>query len=320
MITLNGAEPNINVESNLAFLNNVLELTGSLRISSGSTDSFEIRNTGPGIGIGANALRFANSVFSNVAIGSSAMPFVLGGNNTALGDSAGQQLRAGDGNTFIGFAAGGGGGANTITGDFNIGMGYLPMGGLTTGNSNIGVGQQALLQLSTGNYNTAIGYQAGWNITIGENNTLVGNITGSASLSNHVIIADGAGVNRLISDDNNVTRFTNAIKSVTYRETFSDAGTGGSVTLDLSTANNFRRQFNGNATVTFSNPPASPNGFGFTLVTVNAGAYTITWPGSVDWAGGSAPTLTSSGTDVLVFYTYDGGTTYYGFVSGKNMN
>ena len=72
--------------------------------------------------------------------------------------------------------------------------------------------------------------------------------------------------------------------------------------------------------MTFSNPPASPNGFGFTLVTVNAGAYTITWPGSVDWAGGSAPTLTSSGTDVLVFYTYDGGTTYYGFVSGKNMN
>jgi hypothetical protein len=24
--------------------------------------------------------------------------------------------------------------------------------------------------------------------------------------------------------------------------------------------------------------------------------------------------------DVLVFYTYDGGTTYYGFVTGKNLS
>jgi hypothetical protein len=55
-------------------------------------------------------------------------------------------------------------------------------------------------------------------------------------------------------------------------------------------------------------------------VTVNAGAYSITWPASIDWAGGTPPILTSSGTDVLVFYTYDGGVTYYGFVTGKNLS
>jgi hypothetical protein len=110
------------------------------------------------------------------------------------------------------------------------------------------------------------------------------------------------------------------INSTVYRETFSDLGTGGSATLDLSTANNFRRQFNGTSTITFSGAPASPIGFGFTLITVNAGAYSITWPASVDWVGGSAPILTSSGTDVLVFYTYNGGTTYYGFVTGKNLS
>ena len=59
--------------------------------------------------------------------------------------------------------------------------------------------------------------------------------------------------------------------------------------------------------------------FGFTLVAVNAGGYTITWPSGTKWAGGAAPILTSSGTDILVFYTYDGGSTYYAFVSGKNM-
>jgi hypothetical protein len=110
------------------------------------------------------------------------------------------------------------------------------------------------------------------------------------------------------------------INSTVYRETYSDLGTGGSVTLDLTTANNFRRQFSGTATVTISNAPISPIGFGFTLVAVNAGAYSITWPVSVKWVGGSAPILTSSGTDVLVFYTYDGGTTYYGFVTGKNLS
>ena len=112
---------------------------------------------------------------------------------------------------------------------------------------------------------------------------------------------------------------TTSITATTFRETYSDRGTGGSVTLDLSTGNNFRRQFNTNSTVSFTNAPVS-NAFGFTLITVNAGAYTIVWPGNVDWAGGGAPTLTSVGTDILVFYTYDGGTTYYGFVSGKNFS
>jgi hypothetical protein len=109
------------------------------------------------------------------------------------------------------------------------------------------------------------------------------------------------------------------INSTVYRETFSDLGTGGSTTLDLSTANNFRRQFNGTSTITITNAPGSPTGFGFTFVVVNAGAYSITWPAAVDWVGGSAPILTSSGTDVLVFYTYNGGSTYYGFVTGKNL-
>jgi hypothetical protein len=30
--------------------------------------------------------------------------------------------------------------------------------------------------------------------------------------------------------------------------------------------------------------------------------------------------LTSSGVDILVFYTYDGGTSYYGFLVGRDMS
>ena len=53
---------------------------------------------------------------------------------------------------------------------------------------------------------------------------------------------------------------------------------------------------------------------------VNAGAFAITWPASIEWVNGISPILTSSGTDVLSFFTFDGGTTYYGFVVGKNMS
>jgi hypothetical protein len=143
-----------------------------------------------------------------------------------------------------------------------------------------------------------IGAQAEPNLTFdGTTLTLTGNLGATGYISSNSYIA-----------------------STTFRETYNDLGTGGSVTIDLSTANNFRRQFNSTPTITFTNPPAS-NAFGFTLVVVNAGAYAFTWPANIDWVNGpNAPLLTTSGVDVLVFYTFDGGTTYLGFVGGKNFN
>jgi hypothetical protein len=41
---------------------------------------------------------------------------------------------------------------------------------------------------------------------------------------------------------------------------------------------------------------------------------------AVKWAGGEAPDLTSSGTDVLCFTTFDGGTNYYGFPGGLDFS
>jgi hypothetical protein len=86
----------------------------------------------------------------------------------------------------------------------------------------------------------------------------------------------------------------------------------------LSTANNFARTVTSGGTITMTNPP-SGKAFGFTLALTNGGGYVITWTG-VKWAGGiTSPTLTTSGTDIIVIYTYDGGSTYYGFLVGKNM-
>ena len=79
------------------------------------------------------------------------------------------------------------------------------------------------------------------------------------------------------------------------------------------TGNVFALTTNQNTTFTFSNPPASGTAYGFTLKLTAGGTHTITYPGSVDFAGGTAPDAPASGeTDVLVFITVDGGTNWYG--------
>jgi len=41
---------------------------------------------------------------------------------------------------------------------------------------------------------------------------------------------------------------------------------------------------------------------------------------AVKWADGTAPTYTASGTDVLCFTTFDGGTNFYGFAAGLDFS
>lgn len=72
-------------------------------------------------------------------------------------------------------------------------------------------------------------------------------------------------------------------------------------------------------TFTFSNPPASGKCGSFTIILTNGGSQTVNWPAAVDWAGGTAPTLTTSGIDVLTFTTVDAGTIWYGFLAGADM-
>ena len=89
--------------------------------------------------------------------------------------------------------------------------------------------------------------------------------------------------------------------------------------VDLTLGNVQTYTLSGNQTLTFTNPPATGTAGSFTLILTNGGSATLTWPTSVDWAGGSAPGLTSSGVDVLTFTTIDGGTIWYGFLAGAAM-
>ena len=66
---------------------------------------------------------------------------------------------------------------------------------------------------------------------------------------------------------------------------------------------------------TFTNPTGTDELCSFVLSLTNGAAFSVTWPTSVDWEGGTAPTLTAAGVDILVFMTYDGGTTWHGMLS-----
>lgn len=104
-----------------------------------------------------------------------------------------------------------------------------------------------------------------------------------------------------------------------YKEDFL-ALTGTTPSVDCDLANVFALTTSGNTTFTFADAPASGTAFGFTLKVTAGGTHTLTWPASVDWAGGSAPDAPAdTETDVYTFFTHDGGTTWYGFRAGDAM-
>ena len=91
------------------------------------------------------------------------------------------------------------------------------------------------------------------------------------------------------------------------------------VDIDLSLGNYYTKTISATTTFTVSNVPASGTAASFILDLTNGGSQTVNFMTGIKWAGGTAPTLTASGRDVLGFFTYDGGTTWNGFVLGKAM-
>jgi hypothetical protein len=111
-------------------------------------------------------------------------------------------------------------------------------------------------------------------------------------------------------------------KIIDYGETVNAIGStgGGTQDIDLELGNVVSATVDTSTnTFTFSNPPATGVAGSFTLFLTNGGSQTVNWPASVDWAGGTAPTLTTAGVDILTFTTIDAGTIWYGFAAGLDM-
>lgn len=89
-------------------------------------------------------------------------------------------------------------------------------------------------------------------------------------------------------------------------------------TIALTNGSSQLMTLTGNCTLTF---PTAAAGRGFTLMAVQdaTGGRTITWPATVKWAGGTAPTLTATAAkaDRFSFKCFDG-TNWHAVVNGQN--
>jgi hypothetical protein len=94
---------------------------------------------------------------------------------------------------------------------------------------------------------------------------------------------------------------------------------GATVTFDLSVTDKHTVTLGGSRTLAISN---GTNGQVFMIILVqdSGGSKTVTWFSTIKWAGGSAPTLTTTANkaDVFSFIQTTSGN-YYGFVVGQNL-
>ena len=124
------------------------------------------------------------------------------------------------------------------------------------------------------------------------------------------------------SSDNIVTTGTGDITSVadmkaaSYQESTATL-TGTSPVVDCATGNVFSLTTSGTtAFQAATNVPTTGTGYSFMLKITAGGTHTVDYSllgTNVYFAGGTAPEPPASGeTDILVFTTIDGGTTWYG--------
>lgn len=154
----------------------------------------------------------------------------------------------------------------------------------------------------------------------GELNILDG-VTATSAELNYLDIATlglTAASKAVTADANGVVSFDNG----TTEESTVVTSSSNAATINLRDGNVFTHTLSENVTYTFSNPAASGRASAFILKVVqDSSARTITWPGTVDWAAATAPTITATnaGVDVFAFITVDGGSNYYGFTLGQAM-
>jgi hypothetical protein len=140
-------------------------------------------------------------------------------------------------------------------------------------------------------------------------------IGGAAVLSSTLEVTNTATMGVVEMADNSLIRPT----LLDYCVKGSALGSVGTLaTIDMTSANFFSATLGGACTFAFTNPCTTGDFGGFVLELTNGGSDTVNWPASVDFAGGTAPTLTASGVDLLVFVTRDAGTTYHGMVASAD--
>jgi len=136
--------------------------------------------------------------------------------------------------------------------------------------------------------------------------------TGSGTLAGASIVTY-TGTETLTNKTVEAGTFTNG-----YTEELVSANTSTAYTIDLANGSVQYLTLTGNCTYTFPTPVA---GKSFTLVQKQdaTGSRTVTWPASVKWPAGTAPTITATASkaDKFVFTAIDS-SSWLGSVAGQN--
>jgi hypothetical protein len=93
---------------------------------------------------------------------------------------------------------------------------------------------------------------------------------------------------------------------------------GATETIDLANGNVHQLTLNANCTFTFTGADSGrARSFRLYLWQDEVGGWDVTWPASVEWAGGTPTISTTAETlSVFMFETLDGGTVWHGYPVG----
>jgi hypothetical protein len=91
------------------------------------------------------------------------------------------------------------------------------------------------------------------------------------------------------------------------------AGSGGTVAVSFASGNIIDMTLTASTTLTLAGHVVGT--YIFKLTQGGTGSYTITWPASVKWSGGTAPTLTATVGKTDIVTLFHDGTNFYGTYS-----
>jgi hypothetical protein len=213
--------------------------------------------------------------------------------------------------------------ATALGGNINTSGGYVTQSGTLAASAIVLGGGSAAAVTST---TTGTGVVTAVGTAV---NTTGGLVTQSGTLdANKVLLGGGSAAavtsTSLLGTAAAVTSGT-YIQAIGYADTVVALGnTGAAINLDVVSGGVFSATLTGSATITLRFPVAT-GASSFTLILTNdaTAGRTVAWAGgSFKFPGGAAAlsrTTTANAIDIWVFFTPDGGTTYYGNIAMKNM-
>lgn len=166
-----------------------------------------------------------------------------------------------------------------------------------------------------------IGMQTDGGIDVNDGDGIAGNPTLAlalhllAALGEDMVDADllamanvsGANANRFVT---RLQLLTKALITAPRYAVHVRGSQSGAQSLDVATYDCFKLTAAAAIAFSMTGAPATDLLRPFVIELTNGGLYSMTWPSSFKWPGGTAPVLSPAGVDVIVGYTLDGGVTY----------